>query len=310
MGIYDREYYRDDRPGFAVRPPQTVVGWLMVINIALWLINSLIFGERNLWLTVHLAAWSGPEGTLLHPLYWWQFLTYGFLHSNRPDHIIFNMIGLYFFGREIEQVYGRWEFLRLYLATIVFGGIVWAVGEWAMGGDATAAAIWAAAIGKAGVPLVGASGAITGLVILYALHFPHRTLLLFFVLPMPAWVFGLFVVGYNVYYQFTDSLSHIAYIVHIAGALFAFLYYRMGWNLGRLVPSSLFARIGRPRLRVHADEEDGEDGENGDQNLAAEVDRILAKISREGESSLTWRERRILKDASRQYQRRRRGDED
>ncbi len=97
----------------------------------------------------------------------------------------------------------------------------------------------------------------------------------------------------------------IAYVVHLAGAGFAFVYFRMGWNFGRLVPNrfSLKWLRMRPRLRLHrpADDEEG---------LNAEVDRILAKIAREGETSLTRQERKTLISASREFQRRRRDEGD
>ena len=120
-------------------------------------------------------------GTLTHPLFWWQFLTYGFVHVASPGHIIGNMLGLWFLGRDIEDLYGRAEFYRLYLAMVVVGGVVWA------------------AVNKisdpSSPPAVGASAAVAGIVVLYALNFPRRTMLLFFVLPIPAWVLGVALVA-------------------------------------------------------------------------------------------------------------------
>ena len=95
--------------------------------------------------------------------------------------------------------------------------------------------------------------------------------------------------------------GQIAYTVHLSGAAFAFLYHRLNWNLGRLIPGKLSWRSfkRRPRLRLHAPAEEDED-------LNAEVDRILAKISQQGESSLTRKERRTLQSASRRFQQKRR----
>jgi len=282
MGIYDREYYQPSRQGLSVRGPSTVVGWVILINVVAFLANGLLSGETNR-ITDLLGA---HVATLGKPWMWWQFLTYGFAHSPVDfSHILFNMLGLWFLGRDIESTYGRTEFLRLYLALIVVGGLGWALAN--------------QLLGTSGM-VVGASGAIVGIVILYALHFPRRTLLLFFVLPVPAWLVGVFVVVSDLYGATQGGgETNIAYGVHLSGAAFAFAYYRFGWNLGRLVPGgfSLSQLKPKPKLRVHNPEPDSD--------LAAEVDRILEKISREGEASLSRRERRTLESASRQYQRRR-----
>jgi hypothetical protein len=86
----------------------------------------------------------------------------------------------------------------------------------------------------------------------------------------------------------------------LGGAVFGFIYYRTGLNLGRLIPRrlSMGAFRWRPKLRIHDPEEAGKD-------LNQQVDRILEKISRQGEASLTKSERRTLEEASRRYQRRR-----
>ena len=82
------------------------------------------------------------------------------------------------------------------------------------------------------------------------------------------------------------------------GGFVAFLYFRFGWNLGRITPSR-WPRLRRPtKLRLH-------DPEAEERQLARQVDAILEKISRDGESSLTKQERRTLEQASRRYQRRR-----
>lgn len=309
MGLYDRDYYQQDRPSFTLGGPRTVVGWLLLVNIVVWIVDrGLLQGQISEYLAL-------TDQTLYHPLQWYQFLTYGFLHALEPRHIVYNMIGLFVFGRAVEEIYGSKEFLRLYLALIVFGGLVWACGEWASG------AVWGfnprVIAGDSTSGVVGASGAIVGLVVLYALHFPYQTILLFFVLPVPAWFVAVLYVTFDILGQvgllgqlslsMGTDVSRTAYIVHLAGALLAFLYFRLGWNLGRLTPGSWgnwFRR--RPKLRVHREDEDRDENES----LGREVDRILAKISREGESSLTWSERRTLRNASRKYQKKRQETDD
>jgi membrane associated rhomboid family serine protease len=301
MGIYDRDYYRDEREGFHFRGPRTVVSALLLINVAIYLVGQLFFPsplpDRELdRLSQGLAA---HVGSLTHWQYLWQFLTYGFAHASRFDHIALNMFTLWMFGRDIEAKYGPKEFLRLYLFLVVGAGLIWAVVNRLSGTSLDAS-------------VVGASGAVVGVVLLYALSFPHRTVLLFLIIPTPAWVMGALLILVNVYESLGLQLPgrgavQVAYSVHLAGAALAYLYYRFNWNLGRLTPRGFSLDWLKPRstLRVHDPEQDEPQEQEAD--LGAEVDRILEKIHREGEAHLTRKERRILVDASRQYQRRRQG---
>jgi membrane associated rhomboid family serine protease len=287
MGIYDRDYYRQQERSFSVRAPGTMVGTILLINVAIYIADYFTPETRggagrllSDMLAVHVA-------TLTQPWLWWQFLSYGFTHSPLSfQHILFNMLALWFLGQDIEYTYGRKEFLRLYLVLLVLGGLAWALVNKLQG--------------RSEEMVYGASGAVAGIVVLYALNFPRRTLLLFFVLPVPAWLCGVLLVAGDILGALGKAgESHVAYTIHLAGAAFAFLYYRQRWNLGRLVEGRLpWPRLRRPRLRLHRPQPPPLD-------LNQQVDRILEKIHREGESSLTRKERQILEDASREYQKRR-----
>ena len=152
--------------------------------------------------------------------------------------------------------------------------------------------------------LVGASAGVVGVVLLYILHYPHRTLLFMFVLPVPAWLVGVFLVGYDLWGAMGHRDQYVAYGAHLAGAALALAYFHGHWNFTNFLKrlTQPFSRGGRPRLRVHQPppEEPAVPAE-----LTKEVDRILEKIHREGEASLTRQERQILENASRQYQQRR-----
>jgi len=307
MGIYDRDYYREPPPGLSVRGPRTVVGVLVVINVLVYLAD-LIFWPEERMLSERLL--SASNLTLTHPYLWWQFLTYGFAHAAWPAHIIFNMLQLWFLGRAVEQWYGRGEFLRVYLVMIVLGGVFWGLGDW----------VWSAAGGvhvQPGAPgaihsrLLGASGAVCGVVMLFVLNFPHQTLILFPIpIPVKAWVVGLLLIGINLlgalFPAADEQTSQVAFGVHLTGIGFALLYFYNRWNLGRLTafwPSGFGRLFGRGRSLgvVRPPEED-----DGDDELAEQVDRILEKIQSQGTDSLTRRERRILQNASRVFQQRRR----
>jgi hypothetical protein len=114
-------------------------------------------------------------------------------------------------------------------------------------------------------------------------------------------VLGVLLVVYNMFGASGGIAgSNVAYSVHLAGAAFAFVYYQRSWNLARMAPGGIrwpsFRR--KPRLRIHKPEQEpGSD-------LSVEVDRILEKIYREGEASLSAKERKTLETASREYQKR------
>lgn len=280
MGLYDRDYYRGNaQPGFSLRSPQTAIGWIVFINLGLWLADAFLP-------QLHLMDRLALRGDVLwKPWLWWQMVTYGFAHAPEPSHVLFNMLGLFILGRDVEWTYGKREFIRLYLALLLAGGLTWSI---------------ASTIAHNSIPVVGASGAVAGIVVLYALHFPRRTLLLFFIIPMPAWVLGVLLVAFDLRGALGHGDQNVAYVVHLAGAAFAFLYFRSGWRFERMGAGlgAWLHRLRGPRLRVRRPEEDSEE------DLRNEVDRILEKISREGEASLTRRERRALHDASRRYQER------
>jgi Na+/citrate or Na+/malate symporter len=209
------------------------------------------------------------------------------------------MLGLWMFGRDVEMIYGRREFLRIYAGALVLGSVVWTLRYLLVGSS------------QVEYVLLGASGAVTAVVLLFVFHYPKRTILLMFVLPVPAWVVGALIIGFNlmemVSAQPGSGQQTVAFDVHLAGAAFAILYFRFGWNLGSLLPDlsgmrSSLKRFGpKPRLRIHDPEQDESD-------VDEEGDRLLIKVHREGEASLTAKERRILEAYSRRMRQKHRHD--
>jgi membrane associated rhomboid family serine protease len=237
-----------------------------------------------------MATLSLSSADFASPWLWWKFLTYGFAHMPYPmlEHVFWNMLGLWMFGRDIELLYGRRELLVFYLVTLVFGSLVWALRHQLSGSHDQPAM------------LLGASGAVTAVVLLFVLHYPKRTILLMFVLPVPAWVMGVLILGGDLMQMLASSGNRaVAFDVHLAGAAFAIAYYRFGWNLSGWVrdwPGIGGALLGswkaKPRLKVHQpDEDDAEEDEQADQ--------LLIKVRDQGISSLTSKERRILEAYSR-----------
>jgi membrane associated rhomboid family serine protease len=295
VGIYDRDYYRRSQPGFSLRMPQSMVVKLIIINAALFLIDGLLFPSKLLEDHKLTNLLCTNSETLWHPWMWWQFLTCGFVHDpNNAMHIIANMAGLFFLGRNVEQLYGSKEFLRIYLVMIVLGSICFALGSAVTNALAHQATYYT---------LLGASGAVSGVTILFVLNFPNATLMLIPIpIPIKAWVIGVLIVVYNLFGTIAQS-GNVAFGVHLAGIVFAWLYFQHRWNLGRFF-GNIFHKpsfLSRPKFHIHKPDEESEAPD-----LNAEVDRILEKISREGEGSLSRKERRTLETASKQYQNRKR----
>lgn len=291
MGIYDRHYYNDDdleplRVGWSSRSMVTV---LIVINAAVQLLN-LILGRDNQLVGF---LWLKPEA-LSQPLDWYRFLTYGFAHSQDITHLVFNMLTLFFLGNAVEQKYGRKEFLRIYLVSLVLCGIAWAFHK--------------TVNRETNAILLGASGAVTTIAMLFVFSFPHAVLRIWGVIPVRAWVVGVLLVGGNLIGNSQiqiDGRPQVAYDVHLFGAGFAAVYFFSKWNFGRWPKwwekLQRYLPFGRKGIRLHRPSDDGVISSR----TQKEADRILDKIHQQGQDSLTSKERRFLEEYSRTVRKRR-----
>jgi membrane associated rhomboid family serine protease len=303
MGLYDRDYGRDERtPWDRVENPRSMTVILIVINVVIFFADLIFYTDvpqpqtGGILRTHFINNWFAVDGqTLLRPWLWWQFLTYGFVHDvSGITHVLFNMFGLYVFGRSVERRLGQMEFLRFYLIAVVCGGIVGAITSLALGGGGT----------------VGASGAVIAVAVLFACYFPNQEILLMFVFPVKAWVLAVFFVTMDLAGAIgiltgMGAASNTAFTVHLAGAFLAlgyyFLHWRLRWlDLGAVVelPQRLRQRSRRMKLKLH-------DPDKKLQRDAEDADRILAKIHAQGESSLTSSERKTLERYSRRQREKR-----
>jgi membrane associated rhomboid family serine protease len=287
MGVYDRDYYREEPRGMVLGGDMSATTTLILINAAIFIADVFSDGGLTKYLALRSDVFTQPQ-------YFWQLLTYGFAHDPQSvRHVLFNMFFLWLFGREVEGVYGKRLYVQLYLSLVVLSGLVWVSINWLS---------TRGPIGPEGPSLVGASGAVTGIMVLFVLHYPTRTILFWGVFPIPVWLLATVQLLQDIYGAVSrDNAGQVAYTAHLAGAAFAFLFYKTGWQLGSFLPKrfSLGRLRGKPRLRVHNAEDEEED-------LARRLDRILEKINREGQDSLTKEERRTLERASRKYQQKRR----
>ncbi|MEX2317087.1 MAG: rhomboid family intramembrane serine protease [Pirellulales bacterium] len=301
MGIYDRDYNREpygdsDRMGFRIAGPVTLTTKLVLLMCGVYGVQLLTEPAR--------PAFRGDEGWLtntfaLHadlfrrPWLAFELVTYAFLHDvDDIKHILFNGFALWMFGRTVEQRYGQKEFLTFFLAAAAFAGLVWILGEWVANRQLLP------------IAMLGASGGIAAVLLVFCFNFPRQVLYIWGVLPLPAWAFAVLFVGQDLLFAVERSPDdHVAYTAHLGGAIFAGLYFKSRIRLSRWLPDRLrLPWLGpRPKLRVHQAEDDQDD--RTDDRV---VDDILRKIQERGQDSLTPSERRILEEASREYQKKRR----
>ncbi|MDA1017023.1 MAG: rhomboid family intramembrane serine protease [Planctomycetota bacterium] len=298
MGIYNRDYARDSsassnwggggqhaatfsRDG----NPAWFVKAVLIANVAVFLANAATHSAFNSALQLQRS-----EAYQLV----WRLLTYGFCHSDVGiTHILFNMIGLWIFGGMLERVYDSRELLSFYLCSIIFAGCVHLMYQVAT---------------NSSNPTVGASGGIYSLVFLAAMRFPRSIILLMLVIPMQLRFLPVLWVAVDIIGMSSPD-SRVAHMAHLGGGVFGLAYGYFQWNLTSFARSLMggwtrkFNMRRRPQIRVYRPSDDTAPVNPA---LDHELDRILAKISSQGEASLTPRERASLEAASRRANERRR----
>lgn len=297
MGIYDREYYRKEGPSYLdmLVPSGAVCKWLIVVNLIVFLVQMVSQNTGSHWIVETFALHTPAvlQGEI------WRLLTYAFLHGGFL-HILFNMLFLWWFGSELEEMYGSKEFLAFYLVAGIAGGLGY------MLHGAFDPIIYQ-------VPCLGASGSVTGVMLLFAFHFPHRTILVMLVLPVPIWLLVVFNIAQDAFGLLSPE-NPVAVAGHLGGAAFAALYYYTGFRITGLWDSirDWNRARKRPKLRIYRPEDKKEPVPVGakqladvDEHLEAKVDAVLEKVARTGQQSLTEQERQILLKASEIYKKRR-----
>jgi len=292
MGIYDRPYYRDDDFASGLAPSwngKSAVAILVIANAIVFL-AEIFLSSRSFSLQEFLSLGTRD---LEQPWMLWRAVTYGFTHStDNIGHIFWNMVNLWLIGRMVENHYGRTEFFRAYLVSIVACGLL--------------SIVFRAATNQPTI-ICGASGAVCFVTMLFVLNYPNQTVLFFGVLPVQAWVMGVLLIATNLYGSgaglAVDGRSQIAWDVHLFGIALAFAYVYLHWNFAVFASplhgwKTLRRKWFGPKLKAFSPGEDFSKDE-------AEADRILEKIHQNGKDSLTSREEKFLSRYSKKIRDRR-----
>ena len=269
-------------------PSNRITPWVLRLIIANAVVLLLM---RTVLTSPDLAAALAfdPANAWRH---WWTFLSYMFVHGGLL-HLLGNMLMLFVFGTAVESRMGSRNFLLYYLVCGV-GAAIFALGLSSF---------------MAVSPFIGASGAVLGVALAFAMYWPDAELVVF---PIPVLIRArtlvTILIGLDVFFSFLTPSDGVAHLAHVGGVAFGYLFFRLQ-GISRRSPHPppravervVMVQSGpaeperrttvtpvRQRRRADADP------------VAAEVDRVLDKISEKGIGSLTPAERRFLDEVSKQ----------
>jgi len=200
------------RPTPAVKALLVATIGIFIVQYMLGFVGSSSYGDADF----AAITWLGLTPARFVTGYLWQPATYLFLHAGFM-HLIFNMLALWMFGVDLERRWGRTAFLRYYFVCGIGAGLTCvAVGLLPL---AMAEDIYR-------TPTIGASGAIYGLLLAYAIFFPNR-IIYYFIFPIPVRIYVL-LAGLLVLYESARGGGGVAHFAHLGGLIFGYLYLSLG----------------------------------------------------------------------------------
>jgi len=288
MNYYNYHQYNRPQSNF-IRPRlfRGAVRNLIIANVAVFLIMLVFQAQRFFSLNFGLVP-----AFVLTKGYVWQLFTYMFIHGGF-GHLFLNMFVLWMFGMEIENYWGKREFCKFYLITGIGSGLI--------------TMLFSA---HSQIPVVGASGAIYGVLVAFAMLFPERYIYFYFLIPIKAKYFVMIMVVITFFSTMAPATSNISHLTHLGGLVIAYIYLsryklrailrRQGLSVNWRWPN---LKIKNPfrNLRWSRSEKKGQKAETPinsnyqtEETMREELDRILDKISAAGYDHLTEQEKSTL----------------
>jgi len=208
--------------GYTLQLPvmSPMVKYLILVNVTIWVVGQLLLDQYIFnapWITTFLSL--TPQ-LFIEKFLVWQPFTYMFLHDEKIFHILFNMISLWFFGSELEHRWGGRPFLQYYLMTGLGAALLYVFGVAIYGIiKGTVSPVY-------GAPVIGASGAVFGILVAYGVLFGERVIYFFGVFPMKARFFVLLLAGmeFVALMNVGPSGSRVANLAHIGGMISGLIY--------------------------------------------------------------------------------------
>ena len=268
--------YQYTSPGFRrefSRPTFTIpsgVKLLVIINIVVFILTELS-GQRNMLFSsfglVPNQVWTNFKV--------WQLFTYLFVHGGFL-HIFFNMFVLWMFGKDLEIQWGKNEFLLFYFTCGIGAGLMTVLFSI-----------------NSIVPIVGASGAIYGLLVAYGFTYPNRMVYLYGLFPLKVkyMVLGLGVIAF--FASLSANQSNVSHITHLSGMIIGvlYIYFILNWKNIKMEYYRLRLKNLKQKTSAQNDEE---------VLMKKKVDEILDKLNASGWDSLTEQEEKYLTQASKE----------
>ena len=284
MAWYERGYEEERRPMGGGLRGHSVVMWLIGINAAVFVLD-MIFSTGMRTQAVSPSYWGNynvADGVF--GLQVWRWITYQFLHDGF-FHVLFNLLAIYFFGPMIEGWLGGRRFLAFYLLCGTCGALVYTLVVLTAPG-----LIFPPGTPARVVPIVGASGAVFGILVAAAVLFPtQRVMLLSPPIPMTLRTMALLFLGLAVLSLLAGSANAGGEAAHLGGAVLGYVLIRyprlLAWAEG-VDPGTV--RTSLQRRKAERARQAVEDDEK-------ELDRILDKVRQHGLHSLTRGEQRTLR---------------
>ena len=257
---------------------------LIIANALIWLLNWT--GLLPFALTVEYLGFTASEA-LSKP---WTIVTYMFVHGGF-FHVFINMLMLFFFGPPLEERWGGKEFLKYY-AICGVAGALFNVGAMVGG------------LGTGTIPIVGASGAVYGVMLAYALYWPNSLVWIYAIFPVKVKYLVMILLAMTFFSAFGGAADGIAHFAHLGGLVVGFVYLKKGWRLGAHL-ETWKKQLRRRKLRVvqgGRDKPSRPPPPDEEARIKEVVDKLLEKIAASGIESLTPEERRFLDEVARRRQ--------
>ena len=256
---------------------------IVLVNVAVYILQSLS-GKED----VFFRLFGLVPSSFLSELMIWQPFTYMFFHapfysSVGISHILLNMLGLWVFGRELEQAWGKNNFLKYYFVTGIGSGLVTFLFQ--INSDS---------------PVIGASGAVYGVLLAYGLSYPNRMLYIWGIIPVKSlWL--VVIMGTIAFFGLLGNADGISHITHISGMVIGYFMLNKKWRWREL----LF-KIRKKTIEFQVQRHEEKVAKKI--MLKKDIDLILDKIQKEGFSSLTSKEKNKLYESSKNMSKQREMD--
>ena len=270
------KYRLQFNPGEVAYKPQLftdAIKILVSVNFGIYILQS-VSGKED----VFFRLFGLVPSTFISDLMLWQPFTYLFFHapfysSVGISHILLNMLGLWVFGRELEEAWGKTKFLRYYFTTGIGSGLITYFFQ--ISSDN---------------PVIGASGAVYGILLAYGISYPNRMLYIWGLIPVRSmWL--VIIMGSIAFFGLLGNADGISHVTHISGMFIGYVLLKKKWRW-----RDIWFAIRKKTIEFQVQRY--EEKSIKKKMLQKDIDVILEKIQKVGFIGLSDKEKSKLYEAS------------